>query len=83
MDKIKKIDEQYPSTTRTGTILAILEKGLNWYAKAERKAQEQSVKKPGQDNAGQASTVDQENNTIDDEKMKYYMELAKVKWVNQ
>lgn len=78
--QIEKLKPFVPGNTTTGTIIAIIEKGINYYWKANRKALE-SVNQGASD--GNASTVDQENNTIDDEKMKYYTELAKVKWVNK
>lgn len=60
MKRIEQIDEEYPSTTRTGTILAILEKGLNWFAKQRKTLQ--SVKQ-GVSECDEHSTVGQQDNT--------------------
>jgi len=76
--QIEKLKPFLPGNTTTGTIIAIMEKGINYYWKANRKALE-SVNQGNSD--GETSTVDQENNNLTKEQMEYYTELAKVKWV--
>lgn len=83
-DKLLKIAEESPSNTMTGTILQVLEKGINWHEAKWKKAR-QSVK-PSFPVSGQDTTVDQENNiTIDPkskEDLEHIQEVIHTRWVD-
>lgn len=83
-DKLLKIAEESPSNTMTGTILQVLDKGINWH-EAKWKKTRQSVT-PGFPGSGQDPTVDQENIiTIDPkskEKLEHTYEIAKTRWID-
>lgn len=83
-DKLLKIAEESPSNTMTGTILQVLEKGINWHEAKWKKARQSD--NPGFPGSGQDPTVDQENNiTIDPkskEDLEHIQEIIHTRWID-
>lgn len=86
--QIMDLDNEMPTTTTTGTILTILEKGLNYYKKKKRLSSLQEESQSTDESLN--STADRKyNNALgityaspaDEEEIKRTLEIAKTRWV--
>lgn len=68
--------QPYITTTITGSVLSMIEKGLAWYEKKHKK----KLSEPQQTKQSKADSPDQENDTAKAEELQ---RIASIRWVDE